>query len=111
MYPLNIIMKNLTLDDLERQVLFWNRAAILAPIFFTGLLMVAYFFSFVHLQTLFFIACGLYFATAVVWWWWTMKSIHLLVRVLSSTNESIQEVSVELKSIRKELQVDNNTTK
>ena len=73
--------------------------------------MVAYFFSVVHLQSLFFIACGLYFATAVVWWWWTMKSIHLLVRVLSSTNESIQEVSVELKSIRKELLVDNVTDK
>jgi len=111
MRTLNISMKNITLETLERQVLFWNRAAILAPIFFTGLLMVAYFFQVCGIQTLFFIACGLYFATAVIWWWWTMKSIHLLVRVLASTNVGIREVSTELRSIRKELQVDNVTDK
>ena len=101
----------MTLEKLERQVLLWNKAAILAPIFFTGLLMVAWLLSFCSAQTLFFIACGLYFLTAVIWWWWTMKSIHLLVKVLSTTNQGIQEVAVELKSIRKELQVDNVTDK
>jgi hypothetical protein len=97
----------MTLEKLERQVLLWNRAAILAPIFFTGLLMVAWLLSFCSTQTLFFIACGLYFLTAVIWWWWTMKSIHLLVKVLSSTNTGIKEVSQELKNIREELSVDN----
>ena len=96
----------MTLEQLERQVLMWNRAAILAPIFFTGLLMVAWLLSFCSTQTLFFIACGLYFATAVIWWWWTMKSIHLLVKTLSSTREGVIEVAAELKSIREELQVD-----
>ena len=104
-------MKNITLEALERQVLFWNRAAILAPIFFTGLLMVAWLLSFCSLQTLFFIACGLYFATAVIWWWWTMKSIHLLVKALTNANVGISEVSSELKSIRKELQVDIQNNK
>ena len=100
-------MKNITLEALERQVLFWNRAAILAPIFFTGLLMVAWLLSFCSLQTLFFIACGLYFATAVIWWWWTMKSIHLLVKTLTTTKDGIVEVAAELKAIRKELSVDS----
>ena len=100
-------MKNVTLESLERQVLFWNRAAILAPIFFTGLLMVTYFFGFCDLKTLFFIACGLYFSTAVIWWWWTMKSIHLLVKTLTGTREGVQEVAAELKAIREELTVDN----
>jgi len=104
-------MKNITLEALERQVLLWNRAAILAPIFFTGLLMVTWFFGICDLQTLFFIACGLYFGTAVIWWWWTMTSIRLLVRTLTSTKEGVQEVAAELKSIRKELQVDNVTDK
>lgn len=99
-------MKNLSLEALERQVLLWNRAAILAPIFFTGLLMVAWLFAFCSTQTLFFIACGLYFFTAVIWWWWTMKSIHLLVRTLTSTKDGVQEVAAELRSIREELQVD-----
>ena len=107
MRTLNISMKNITLETLERQVLFWNRAAILAPIFFTGLMMVAYFFQVCSIQTLFFIACGLYFATAVIWWWWTMKSIHLLVKTLTSTREGVVEVAEELKAIREELSVDN----
>ena len=96
----------MTLEQLERQVLLWNKAAILAPIFFTGLLMVAWLLSFCSTQTLFFIACGLYFLTAIIWWWWTMKSIHLLVKTLTSTREGVVEVAEELKSIRKELQVD-----
>ena len=104
-------MKNITLEALERQVLFWNRAAILAPIFFTGLLMVTYLFGLCDLETLFFIACGLYFLTAVIWWWWTMKSIHILVRTLTATKEGVVEVAAELKFIREELQVDNNTAK
>ena len=99
----------MTLEKLEQQVLLWNRAAILAPIFFTGLLMLAWLFSLCNTQTLFFIACGMYFATAVIWWWWTMKSIHMLVKVLSSTNIGILEVSNELKNIREELKVDNQS--
>ena len=97
----------MTLEKLEAQVLMWNRAAILAPIFFTSLLMVAWFLSICSLQTLFFIACGLYFLTAVIWWWWTMTSIRLLVKTLTSTQEGVIEVAAELKSIREELQVDN----
>jgi hypothetical protein len=97
----------MNLETLERQVLMWNRAAILAPIFFTGLLMVAWLLSFCSTQTLFFIACGLYFLTAVIWWWWTMKSIHLLVKTLTITKEGVKEVAQELKAIRKELSVDS----
>jgi len=97
----------MTLDKLEQQVLMWNRAAILAPIFFTGLLMVAWLLSFCSTQTLFFIACGLYFLTAVIWWWWTMTSIRLLVKTLTSTQQGVVEVAEELRSIREELSVDN----
>ena len=99
------------LDKLERQVLLWNRAAILVPIFVTGILMLTYFFQLCGLETLFYIACGLYFATAVIWWWWTMKSIHLLVYTLKGTKAGVVEVADELRSIRKELQVDNQNNK
>ena len=97
----------MTLEKLERQVLLWNRAAILAPIFFTGLLMVAWLLSFCSTQTLFFIACGLYFLTAVIWWWWTMTSIRLLVKTLTGTQQGVVEVAEELRAIREELSVDN----
>ena len=101
----------MTLEKLEQQVLMWNRAAILAPIFFTGLLMVAWVLSICSLETLFFIACGLYFLTAIIWWWWTMTSIRLLVKTLTRTKEGVIEVAAELKSIREELQVDKVTDK
>ena len=97
----------MTLEKLERQVLLWNKAAILAPIFFTGLLMVAWLLSFCSTQTLFFIACGLYFLTAVIWWWWTMTSIRLLVKTLTGTQQGVVEVAEELRAIREELSVDS----
>lgn len=40
-----------------------------------------------------------------------MKSIHLLIKVLQSTKEGIVEVASELKSIRKEIQVDSINNK
>ena len=101
----------MTLEQLEKQVLLWNKAAILVPIFVTGMLMVAYFFNLCSIDTLFYIACGMYFFTAIVWWWWTMKSVHLLVKTLSATKEGVIEVAAELKSIRKELQVDKKDAK
>jgi hypothetical protein len=101
----------MTLETLEQQVLFWNKAAILVPTFFTFLLGIAYLLSLFALQTLFFIACGLYFFTAIIWWWWTMKSIHLLVSILKKTNIGITEVSTELRNIRKELAVDSISDK
>jgi hypothetical protein len=101
----------MTLDTLEKQVLFWNKAAIIVPIFFTFLLGLAYLLALFSTETLFFIACGLYTFTAIVWWWWTMKSIHLLVSVLKRTNLGITEVSLELRNIRKELSVDSRSDK
>jgi hypothetical protein len=101
----------MTLDNLERQVLWWNRAAIFVPITFTILLGLVYVFQLCDLRTLFFIACVLYFTTAVIWWWWTMKSIHLLVKLLQGTKAGIADVAQELKSIRKEMQVDNQDNK
>ena len=95
------------IESLERQVLMWNKAAIIAPVFFTGILMVMYSFGLCDLETLFLVACGLYFGTAVIWWWWTMKSIHLLVKTLTSTRDGVQQVAAELKNIREELTVDN----
>jgi hypothetical protein len=101
----------MTLDKLEKQVLIWNRAAILVPIFVTGMLMISYFFNLCTIETLFYIASGMYFFTAVVWWWWTMKSVQLLVKTLTATQEGVKVVAEELQSIRKELQVDNTVDK
>lgn len=95
------------IEKLEKQVKLWTRAAIIIPTLITIILAVVWYLSLLSLETLFFVACGMYFGTAIIWWWWTMKSIHLLVEILKSTNHGIIEVSDELKTIRKELQVDN----
>lgn len=92
------------LEKLEKQVLLWNRAAILVPIFVTGMLMLAYFLKVCDITTLFYIACGMYFFTAVIWWWWTMKSVHLLVKILKKTNKGIDKAVDEIISIRADLQ-------
>lgn len=99
------------LEHIEKQAVVWNRAAILVPIIFTVLLGISYTLELFNLRILFFFACGLYFTTAVIWWWWTMKSIHLLIKMLQSTKEGIVEVASELKSIRKEIQVDSINNK
>jgi hypothetical protein len=101
----------MNLDKLEKQVIVWSRLALLVPVAVSGILAILYFYDFWNMQTLFYIACGLYFTTAVVWWWWTMKTIHYLIKIMKNANTDIQEVGVELRSIRKELQVDNSNTK
>lgn len=99
----------MNLDDLEKQVSFWNKAAMIVPIFFTTIIVSGWLFQFYQLQTLFFIACGLYFTTAVIWWWWTMKSVNLLVNVLKKTAQGIETVSKELKIIRSEIHIDQSS--
>lgn len=101
----------MNLDNLEEQVLIWNRAAVSIPIIFTLIIVVFYCTAIFSLTTLVFIACGLYFITAVVWWWWTMKSIHLLVHVLKGTKQGVTEVAIELRNIRNELLAETNNTK
>ena len=93
-------------ETLERQVLMWKKMAVLVPILVTGFLGLIFLFQFCDLRTLIYIACGLYFVTAIVWWYWTMKSIDLLVNLMKYTNVGIIETKDELKSIRQELMVD-----
>ena len=58
---------------------------------------------------LFFAACGLYFMTAVIWWWWTMRGIAYLIKLLQQMNADMITATGELRGIRKELQVDNQS--
>ena len=94
------------LETIEKQILFWNKAAIIAPAFFTVLLSVMWAINLYHIEVLFFIACGLYFITAIIWWWWTMKSIYIILKLMANTNNNLEDVSIELKHIRNDIQVD-----
>ena len=99
----------MTLEKLRLQVLWWNKAAIVAPILVTGFLCLLYFAAICPPDMLFFAACGLYFMTAVIWWWWTMRGIAYLIKLLQQMNADMLHATSELRGIRKELQVDNGS--
>ena len=98
----------MTLEKLRKEVLWWNKAAILAPIFVTAFLMLLWYATWCPVEYLFWTACGLYFMTAVIWWWWTMRGIVYLVKLLQKMNDDMTFATNELQGIRKELQVDND---
>lgn len=97
----------MTLEKLKRELLWWNKAAVVAPIFVTAFLALLWYATVCPPEFLFYTACGLYFATAVIWWWWTMRGIYYLVGLMQAMQNSMGLASDELKNIRKELQVDN----
>lgn len=92
-----------TTEQLEQQALLWNKLAIIAPVFFTGLLLAIYWLQILHIDMLFYVACGLYFTTAIVWWWWTMHSIVFLTRLLVATNKKLEKISIDIIDLRKEI--------
>ncbi len=91
--------------------MWWNKTAVVAPILVTTFLVILWYAAICPPDQLFLVACGLYFATAVIWWWWTMRGIAYLVGLMQKTQEDMLEASQELKSIRNEIQVDNQSTK
>lgn len=92
-----------TTEQLETQVIIWSRLSIIAPLFFTGLLGTLFLINIIAIEMLFYIACGLYFFTAVIWWWWTMHSIVFLSRLLKNANIKLDNVAAEIIDLRKEI--------
>ena len=99
----------LTLEKLKLQVLWWNKAAIITPILVTGFLMLLWYTAICPPEKLFLAACGLYFLTAVIWWWWTMRGIVYLIKLLQQMNTDMLYATSELRGIREELKVDNQS--
>ena len=95
------------LETLEKQSILWTRLSVLVPIFVTIFLMLTYFFEITDVKTLFYIACGLYFTTAIIWWWWTMKSICFVIQILKNTKQDIKDVIKEVHSIQKDFTKDD----
>lgn len=97
----------MTLQKLEQQMLLWEKAAIIVPLIVTAFLLLFWTAKVFTFEILFFIACGLYFATAIIWWWWTMCTMRYVVRILMATHNGINDVSTELRNIRNEISIDN----
>jgi hypothetical protein len=92
-----------TIEQLEYQVMMWSKLSIIAPLFFTGFLGILFLVNIIAIELLFYIACGLYFFTAVIWWWWTMHSIVFLSRLLKNANLKLDKVTAEIIDLRKEI--------
>lgn len=101
----------MNLEKIEKQVLLWEKAAIIVPIIVTAILAGLWLASVFSFETLFYITCGMYFITAIIWWWWTMTTMRYVVGILKSTNSGIHAVSGELRNIRKEMALDNSKDK
>ena len=99
----------MTLEKLKEEVLYWNRLAIVVPITVTLILGFLYFCTLLEAETLFYLACFLYFSTAVIWWWWTMRGITYLANLMRSMQEDIAQAANDIKDIKQEILVDKNT--
>ena len=99
------------LNKIEQQVLLWERAAIIVPIIVTAILAIFWLGSVFSFEILFYITCGMYFGTAIIWWWWTMTTMRYVIGILQSTNAGISSVSAELRNIRNEISLDNTKDK
>lgn len=87
-------------DYIEKQAMIWNKLAIFVPIFFTAILLSLYFFQIFEITILFYISIVSYLVVAVIWWFWTMKTIILLINVIRSASDDINEISKEIENIR-----------
>jgi hypothetical protein len=99
----------LTLEKLKKEILYWNRLAIVVPIAVTLILGFLYFCTILEAEILFYLACFLYFSTAVIWWWWTMRGLIYLADLMRSMREDIAEATNDIKDIKQEILVDKNT--
>lgn len=95
------------LTNLDKQIIFWSRAAIVLPVVTTLVLTIVYFLALIDIETLFFIAAGLYLITAAVWWWWTMTKIIYLYKKINKTSFDIYNISKEVSSIKQNIFTDN----
>jgi hypothetical protein len=89
------------LEKIEKEIIWWNRAAVMLPIVSTAILLLFYRLDVVELQILFYIALSLYIVTAITWWWWTMKNIIYLAKVLTKSTNEIEIVIQEVKDMRR----------
>ncbi len=92
-------------EKIQKEVMWWNRAALIVPIVSTLLLFIAYQLGLADLYVLFYIALGMYIITAIVWWWWTMKNVIYLSKVLFRTSNNINIVVSEIKHMKDELKI------
>ncbi len=98
-------------EQIEKEVLWWNRAALLVPVCSTILLFVIYQLGLAELYILFYIALAMYITTAVTWWWWTMKNIIYLSKLLFRTTQNIGEVVNEVKYMKDDLKIAQQSLK
>lgn len=91
------------LEKIEKEVIWWNRAAVMLPIVSTTILLLFYRLDLAELHVLFYIALSLYIVTAITWWWWTMKNIVHLAKILTKSTDEIKSVIQEVKDMRKDI--------
>lgn len=92
-----------TLQKLEKQIVLWNWLSIAAPAVSTLAVFIIYSLDVFSVETVIYLASGLYFGTAVVWWYWTMNNIFYLTKIMQKSQNEIAFILEEIKQIKNEL--------
>ena len=86
------------------QISIWAWAATVLPLVALGglfFLEMIGIHSFYHISIV--IGATAMFGISVVWWWWALYTIAGVTKVLGQTSEKFEQVSQEVKEIKKEV--------
>jgi ABC-type multidrug transport system fused ATPase/permease subunit len=84
-----------------REIKIWAWAAAVLPIVaLAGVFFVWIFGTDEMLNISMIIGSTTMFTVAVIWWWWAIHSIYNLIVLWNRTDETMQEVKVDLKEIK-----------
>ena len=86
------------------QISIWAWAATVLPLVaLAGL----FFMEFIGLRSYYHVALTIgatvMFAVSVVWWWWALYTIAGVTNLLGKTSENLNEVTTEVKEIKKDI--------
>jgi hypothetical protein len=87
-----------------REIKLWAWAAAVLPIVaLAGVFFIWLFGTDEMLNISMIVGATTMFAVAVIWWWWAIHAIYNLIVLWNRTDETMQEVKVNLKDIKESI--------
>jgi hypothetical protein len=96
-------LRNFGLKKIQEIKLWAWAAAVLPLIALAGLFFVWLFGTEEMFNISMIVGATTMFTAAVIWWWWAIHSIYNLIVLWNKTDETMQEVKVDLKEIKESI--------